>query len=340
MPGVFRIPGSNNVVAALYKHYCAHGDEGDIAGTVRCPTLPQHIKYDVHDVASAFKRFLSGVPGGIIGSRALFDTFVSIQHQLRTEPELPAKKRDQIRSRLIALAIATVKSQYRRELICAVFGLLSMIGQAAESKSKGEEGESIQASDLMSYGPLGIVFGPLLIGDLLGDYTLRLPNPYGGLIVLPITPPKSRKEKQNERQKSNKSSHDTASFNTHIDKIKIVNDITEMLIVHWQDVVRIIKISQALRVVGKTRNVTVDVPKRPLLRASASEAFARDRWDYGKSLCGNLYRNFVYANSYRQGPTTLLNQIKMINHWQTGMTFSHLGEGGPRASQYSRRDFL
>ena len=293
MPGVFRIPGSNNVVAALYNHYCAHGDEGDIAGTVRCPTLPRHIKYDVHDVASAFKRFLTGVPGGILGSIALFDTFVSIQHQLRTEPALPEKKRDQIRSRLIALAIATMKSQYRRELICAVFGLLSMIGQAAESNSKGEEGESMPASDLMGYGPLGIVFGPLLIGDLLGDYTFRLPNPYGGLILLPITPPKSRKEKQKERQKSNKSSHDTTSFNTHIDKIKIVNDITEMLIFHWQDVVIFMKISQSLRVVGKHRNVTLDVPKRLLLRASASEAFARDGWDFSKS----LYR-IVHVNSY------------------------------------------
>jgi hypothetical protein len=211
----------------------------------------------------------------------MFNTLVSIQNQFHADPELPAKKRDQIRSRLIALAIATQKSQYRRELICAVFGLLSMIGQAAESDCHDGQGESLPVSDLMGYGPLGIVFGPLLIGELLDDYNLRLPNPYSGLIVLPVSPPKSRKERQKERPKSSKSFHDSVSFTTHVDKIKVVNSITEMLIVHWQEVVSFMKISQALNAAGKNRELTVDGPRRPLLRLSASEVFPRDLRDYG-----------------------------------------------------------
>jgi hypothetical protein len=270
------------VVAALYNHYCTSGDEEDIAGPVRCPTLPNHIKYDVHDVASAFKRFLSGVPGGILGSLALFNVFVSIQNQLHTDPELPTRRRSLIRSRLIALAIATLKSQYRRELICAVFGLLSMIGCATESNSSVEHKETLPITDLMGYGPLGIVFGPLLIGDLLDNYNMRLPNPYGGLILLPITPPKSRKERQKERQKTNKSTHDALTLTTHMDKVKIVNSITEMLIIHWRDVVGYLKASQALRVVGRNRSLPANVSRHPLLRPSASEAFAPRAWDNGK----------------------------------------------------------
>ena len=290
MPGIFRIPGSNNVIAALYNHYCARGDEGDIASTVRCPTLPNHIKYDIHDVASTFKRFLSGIPGGILGSLALFDVFVSIQNQLHTDPELPIRRRSQIRSRLIALAIATLKSQYRRELICAIFGLLSMIGYATETTYSGERREALPMTDLMGYGQLGIVFGPLLIGDLLDNYNMRLPNPYGGLILLPITPPKSRKEKQKERQKSNKSTYDALTLTTHMDKIKVVNGITEMLIIHWRDVVNYLKSSQALRVVGRNRSLGVDASKRPPLRPSASEAFAPHVWNNGTSLNTNTQK--------------------------------------------------
>lgn len=104
-----------------------------IAGTIRCPTLPEHIRCDVHDVASAFKKFLSGLPGGILGSLKLLDAFVSIHSQLHGDPELMRTKQSKVRARLIALAIATLKSQYRRELICAVFGLLCMIGRVAET---------------------------------------------------------------------------------------------------------------------------------------------------------------------------------------------------------------
>lgn len=116
--GIFRIPGSNAVVAALYNHYCALDGDGEmVAGTVHCPTLPVHIKCDVHDVASAFKRFISGLPGGILGSLPLFHVLVSIQNQLDGSPELTRTKQSKIRARLIALAILTLKSKYRYDMI-------------------------------------------------------------------------------------------------------------------------------------------------------------------------------------------------------------------------------
>ena len=66
--GIFRINGSHATVSALYDHYASQDDDGDaVSGTVRCPTLPDNIQCDEHDVASAFKKFLSGLPGGILG---------------------------------------------------------------------------------------------------------------------------------------------------------------------------------------------------------------------------------------------------------------------------------
>ncbi|KAG0649007.1 hypothetical protein D0Z07_4860 [Hyphodiscus hymeniophilus] len=250
-----------------------------VSGTVRCPTLPEHIRCDVHDVASAFKKLISGLPGGILGSLPLFGAFISIQSQFHSSPELTRTKQSKVRARLIALAISTLRSQYRRELICAVFGLLSMIGRAAETMPReNERGQPLPTSDLMGYGPLGIVFGPLLVGDLLEDYPMRLPDPRGGLVLLPISPPKSRKE----RNKKSKTSEDCSAFNASFDKIKIANTITEMLITHWRDVVRHMKSMKSLKIVRSYKSLEAASSKQPILRPSASESFCLRKppdWD-------------------------------------------------------------
>jgi hypothetical protein len=281
--GVFRIPGSHNIVAALYNHYCTIDEHGAaVSGTVRCPTLPEHIRCDVHDVASAFKKFISGLPGGILGSLSLFDAFISIQSQLNSTPELTRTKQSKVRARLIALAIATLRSQYRRELVCAVFGLLCMIGRTAETAPReNDRGRPLPTSDLMGYGPLGIVFGPLLVGDMLENYTMRLANPRGGLVLLPVSPSKSRKE----RAKKNKTS-EGSDFNTHVDKIKIANNITEMLITHWRDVIRHMKNLKALKIVRSYKSLQATALKQPFLRPSVSESFALRKpphWDRDNS---------------------------------------------------------
>jgi hypothetical protein len=146
-----------------------------------------------------------------------------------------------------------------------------MIGRAAEtSRREDERGRPLPTSDLMGYGPLGIIFGPLLVGDSLEDYTMRLANPHGGLILLPISPPKSRKE----RKKQGKSGDQGNSFNTYVDKIKVANSTAEMVITHWRDVVRHMKNLSALKVVGGYKSLGIRGPKPPFLRPSVSESFA------------------------------------------------------------------
>ncbi|KAF7909671.1 uncharacterized protein EAF01_003389 [Botrytis porri] len=256
-------------------------DEGHIAGTVRCPTLPDHIDCDVHDVASAFKRFLSGIPGGILGSLPLFDALVSIQTHLRGDPEMTRTKLSKVRARLIALSISTLRSTYRRELICAVLGLLCMVGRAAETaRREDDRGRPLPTSDLMGYKPLGIVFGPLLVGDLLDNYNIRLANGHGSLVLTPLSPPKTKKER-----KKHKSAEEGVTFNNLVDKIKVAGEIMEMLITHWRDVVRHMKNLEALTVVEGSKIMGIRGRKPPILRPSMSESFSLRRppdWTYDK----------------------------------------------------------
>jgi hypothetical protein len=222
----------------LFDYYCCteQGNVG-ITSTVRCANLPMHVQASVHDVASTFKRLLSVIPGGILGSLSLFDAFVAIHSQLQGDPEFPRTKHTKVRARLIALAIATVESQFRRELICAVFGLLSLIGRVAEiTPREDDEGRSLPTADLMGYNALGIVFGPLLLGDLLGLYSMKLATPKSGLLVLPLRSPRSRQGRY--VRKTLESELPTPPT---VDKVLIANSITEMLIVNWRDVVRQMK---------------------------------------------------------------------------------------------------
>ncbi|RDA91810.1 hypothetical protein CP533_2833 [Ophiocordyceps camponoti-saundersi (nom. inval.)] len=232
--GLFRIPGSVKVVTALFDHYCCPEPGGEsISSTVRCANLPMHIALSVHDVASTFKKLLSVLPGGILGSLSLFDALVAIHSQLNGEPEFPRTKQTKVRARLIALAIGTVKSQFRRELICAVLGLLSLIGRVAEVTPREDaDGRPLPTANLMGYGALGIVFGPLLVGDLLDQYTMKLATPTTGLLLLPFSPPKLRRERRRTRPDGGRSGPPT------VNKIMVANDIAEMLIANWRDVVR------------------------------------------------------------------------------------------------------
>lgn len=237
------------VVNELYDYYCINLDDGeDIAATVRSPNLPFHIKAGVHDVGSMFKRLLAGLPGGILGHLRLFEAFVEIRkvegqssnevlESGRTEPA-------QMRARLIALAIGSVPSPLERELICAVFGLLSLIGYAAETAepSQSTQGSSLPHSEMMGYAALGIIFGPLLLGDLLDSYSPDgssdsfLPaSPSAGPTFQSTPSPRSKADKKRKSMASDKLSMPTLP--STLDKILLANDIAEMMITNWRAIV-------------------------------------------------------------------------------------------------------
>lgn len=192
-----------------------------------------------------------------MGSLSLFDALVAIHSQLQSNAELHWTKESKLRARLIALAIGTVRSQYQRELICAVFGLLCLVGRIAENAPREDEnGRPLPTTDLMGYNALGIVFGPLLIGDMIDNYSMKVADPSAGLVLLPVSPPRSRKEGHTHKHKPKPARHrhrhakkHTASMAASLtmDKVHIANSITEMLIVHWREVVRQIRSTGSVR---------------------------------------------------------------------------------------------
>ncbi|KAK2759668.1 RhoGAP domain-containing protein [Colletotrichum kahawae] len=244
--GVFRIPGSIRRIDAIFDYYCDEKAGEEVTNTIRCASLPAHINVGTHDIASAFKKFLSVLPGGILGTLSLFDALVAIQCQLRGEPELSRTKETKLRARLIALAIGTVESQFQRELICAVFGLLSVIGRAGEMAAREDErGHPLPTSDLMGYAALGVVFGPLLVGELLDSYTMKLAIPSAGLLLLPLTPPQLERERQRTAKPQDEPPLPA------INKVHVANDIAEMLITNWREIVKNMKDLRVLARIGQ-----------------------------------------------------------------------------------------
>ncbi|EFX03761.1 RhoGAP [Grosmannia clavigera kw1407] len=280
--GVFRISGSTRVVGELYDYYCVNIDEADISTTVRSPNLPFHIHCSVHDVASLFKRLLAGLPGGVLGHVSLFEALVNIYRMLPTGSQgSNMADRDLVRARLIALAVGSVPSPLQRELICAVFGILCLIGRAAEAAAaRGDVYNSrMPNSELMGFSALGIIFGPLLLGDHLSFYSSDTSDDAISSFFLPqnftITPsPRSRTDRRRKSTTSDKRSLIAASLT--LDKVLLANNIAEMLVKSWTLVVQQMDSMAIMRKQSLTQRPPLDdqlrIPRA--LRPSRSETFS------------------------------------------------------------------
>jgi hypothetical protein len=140
-----------------------------------------------------------------------------------------------------------------------------LIGRAAEiAPREDEHGRPLPTSDLMGYSALGIVFGPLLVGDLLNSYAMKTTNALpSGPALFPATPPNTRKERRRSR-----TSEDANPPGLAVDKIYMANNITEMLVTHWREVVR------HMRGVGVLKGGREGPQQRRIgLRPSVTEAF-------------------------------------------------------------------
>lgn len=231
--GLFRIPGSEKVIKSILGHYL--GDDlydPFVSWTVRACTLPTHIPYTIHDVASTFKRILSYLPGGILGSLPLFEVFVGIHSNLKGLSELSSTNRAKVRARLIALAIETIESQFRRHVICTVFGLLNMIGRITELSPKEYcDGRPVPANhQLMDYSGLGICFGPLLIREPGEGNTMKSATPTSGLLPFSLSPKRHRRQMLKMTREHKAGLPEVKNF-------MIAASVTEMLITYWRDVV-------------------------------------------------------------------------------------------------------
>lgn len=245
MPGIFRISGQLSTVNKLYDHYAQPIDAANkepkeptaIPHTVTSALVPSHISHNVHDVAAVFKKFLNAVPGGILGSLSLFNALESIHKEFYANPDTTESHRREARARLIALAISSVTSQHRVSLICAVLGLAAVIGHETQiALDSNIDSDLTPTTELMNYKGLGLVFAPLVIGDLTDGIELPSGGERAGALDLPNSLPKRRKE---NRRKT--SMPKFPGMSTFLDmsgaRYKLVAGVFEMLLTNWRDVV-------------------------------------------------------------------------------------------------------
>ena len=209
--------------------------------TVGSGQLPSHIMYSLHDVASFFKKIIISLPGGLLGSLELFEALRSIFFRLSPKATQSDADLEETRARLIALAISSVTSQYRIQLIEAVLGLAAHFGDEAEMANAAlDSGENADAkrtpsSELMGYQSLGVVLGPLLLGRLTDSVEL---NPSS-----PDTAPrrsmdsgKKVSRKQKRASLTTKLDRDTL-LSDQVDRANLTANVTELLLISWKGVV-------------------------------------------------------------------------------------------------------
>lgn len=139
--------------------------------------LPSEITCSIHDVASAFKKFLWDLPGGILGSVSLFKALKDLEcvpwHVLLNNEVTSG----QLKIRMVALAVLSLKSGRRIAVISAVFGLLSWLKQDTEDEPQQSPFISrSQVAGVMSSKALSVVFAPVLLGNLTEKIEIR-PSP-------------------------------------------------------------------------------------------------------------------------------------------------------------------
>ena len=167
------------------RRYVHRGLQDNIGSGI----LPAHIRCDAHDIASLFKRYLIKLPGGILGSARVYLALKDIHENLKPDPRFPVQTGFQKQAIMIAICISSITSPYRVKLICAVFGLLALVGRATV-KAEDQVGKDVKdpRSELMTYRALGVCFGPALLGDMAEALKQEVAAEDSNLDVLPEEP--------------------------------------------------------------------------------------------------------------------------------------------------------
>ena len=246
-PGIFRISGQTTIVNALYDfydHQFTNADAGSpskVEQTVGSGLLPSHIEHTVPDVASFFKRILIDLPGGLLGSVELFEALRSITTGFAPDPELSEHDLVILKARMIALAISSVASDYRLYLIQAVLGLVSYLGHNAEKvqTETASTHEDQALSELMNYRSLGVVLGPLLLGDLTDRALHGNSEVHGGALPTSLeTTDSAKKFRKHKRKQSDMKLDQSATLAAFVDRANRTAIVMQQLLLLWPDVVK------------------------------------------------------------------------------------------------------
>ncbi|KAJ5177752.1 Rho GTPase activation protein [Penicillium coprophilum] len=179
-PEIFIHSGDLKAAIRLYDHFAsqvleAEKDESKISLTMRVVAMPQ-LRDDsapVLSVAWALKAVLAGLPNGILGSVRLYQTLRSMYYHSIPDKCYHLRVPDCIseaspttaaRVQLMCLALIALATEMQRDLICAIFGLLSLlVNPDIVQEQPGMELRDPVASP--NFHELVRVFGPLLLGS-------------------------------------------------------------------------------------------------------------------------------------------------------------------------------
>lgn len=237
--------GQTTIVNALYDfydHQFSNADAGSpskVEQTVGSGLLPSHIEHTVPDVASFFKRILIDLPGGLLGSVELFEALRSATTNLEHDPELAKPELAKLRAKMIALAISSVASDYRLYLIQAVLGLVSYLGHEAEKlqAETASADEDHAPSELMNYKSLGVVLGPLLLGNLTDSAVHGSGENHDGAQRTSLEMDSAKKFRKHKRKNSDMKLDQNAILAAFVDRANRTAIVMQQLILLWPDVV-------------------------------------------------------------------------------------------------------
>lgn len=202
----------------------------------------------IHDVASAFKKFLWDLPGGILGSVTLFRALRELQAMPESVGPDPQSHYYHPKDRMIALAILSLRSTRRIAVLTAVFGLLAFLKQDRESQdAEATSPSKPSGAEIMSSKALAIVFAPTLLGDL-GQKIDVPPSSRQKLRSKPAETPRKSLMHALKGAKSSKPNNQerTPELNASIERLNVAAGIVELLVKNWEGIVHQVQLIESI----------------------------------------------------------------------------------------------
>lgn len=232
--GIFRVSGNINTTFALYDYYQRQLEENNneaVVATTALARLPPNIDYTIHDVAHLLKKLIYGLPGGLLGSTAVFQALYNVNCYVFPDPSLDDEKTHQVKPRMIALALSAINLHFRISLMCSIFGLLRAINLASEQETRSKVKDPHETFVHLRDDALGVVFGPLLLGDKSHHILVDEVEDRGGLLVLPTIDHNTHTSAQ--KKKGKPEFHEAKKS---MERTRRASLVTQMLIDHWEEI--------------------------------------------------------------------------------------------------------
>ena len=251
-PGLFRVPGTSITYNAMYDYldqqFLGAGSPSKVEKTVGIGAFPEKFNYTLNDIASLFTMIIRGLPGCALGSPGLFAALCDAQLNLSVNAGTSERDSSKLRAHLTALAISSVQSKNRQQLIQSALGLFASLASAGDDIQQAERKrvetsgtESPHHAEIMGYKAMSLALGPLMLVDVHdsvdnGDLDARTADK--SLSKTYFVDHSKVQDKHPGKQVhfsvTDKVSH---KISTETERFKAAGNMLESLLRNWKDVV-------------------------------------------------------------------------------------------------------